>query len=85
MKPLVDIPRMGDLVQTMLHDTLRAFVSRDLDLAYQAVKQDDEVDHRYHALHDELADFIRRDPSVTDQAISLLLGAVLLRNVRGVR
>ena len=72
-KPLVDIPRMATLVQSMLHDTLEGFVHRDLDLAMQAVRRDDEVDAAYRALHDELADYIRRDPSLTSQAIALLL------------
>ena len=72
-KPLVDIPRMALLVQKMLHDTLEGFVHRDLDLAMRAVKQDDEVDHAYHSLHDELAQFVSGDPSLTSQAFSLLL------------
>jgi phosphate transport system protein len=73
MKPLVDIPRMADLVQKMLHDSLKAFVERDLDLAMQAVEQDDEVDHAYGALHDELVQYIERDPRLAAQAISLLM------------
>jgi phosphate transport system protein len=72
-KPLVDIPRMARLVQSMLHDTLEGFVHRDLQLAMQAVRRDDEVDAAYRALHDELADYVQRDPSLTSQAIALLL------------
>jgi phosphate transport system protein len=54
-KPLVDIPRMAEIVQKMLQESLKAFVNRDLALAKSAVEQDDEVDHIYRALHDELA------------------------------
>ena len=79
-KPLVDIPRMAEMVQKMLQDSLKAFVNRDLALAKSAVEQDDEVDHIYRALHDELADFIQKDPSLTFQAIRLLMiGAHLER------
>lgn len=81
VKPLVDIPRMAQLVQKMLHDTLEAFVRRDLDLALQAVKQDDEVDHAYRLVHDELIEFIQRDPSIADRAIALLLIAVYLERM----
>jgi phosphate transport system protein len=81
MKPLVDIPRMARLVRKMLHDSLTAFVHRDLDLAMQAVHQDDEVDHAYRSLHDELIEYIRRDPSLTAQAISLLLIGVYLERM----
>jgi len=81
MKRLVDIPLMADLVQRMLHDSLQAFVHRDLELAMQAVQQDDQVDRAYHTLHDELIEHIRRDPSVTNQAISLLLIGVYLERM----
>jgi len=81
MKPLVDIPRMAHIVQKMLHDSMTAFVHRDLDLAMQAVQQDDEVDHAYRSLHDELVEYIQRDPALTSQAISLLLIGVYLERM----
>jgi phosphate transport system protein len=80
-KPLVDIPRMAHLVQKMLHDSMTAFVHRDLDLAMQAVRQDDEVDHAYRSLHAELVEYIERDPGLTAQAISLLLIGVYLERM----
>lgn len=73
MKPLVDIPRMAEVVQKMLHESLRAFVQRDLDLAMKAVDQDDEVDRSYRMLHDELTEYLERDSSLAAQAMSLLL------------
>jgi phosphate transport system protein len=69
------------MVQKMLHDSLTAFVLRDLDLAMQAVQQDDEVDRLYHALHAELSEFIEKDPSLTAQAIALLLIGVYLERM----
>jgi phosphate transport system protein len=80
-KPLVDIPRMARLVQRMLHDSMTAFVHRDLELAMQAVRQDDEVDHAYRSLHDELLEFIQRDPSLAPQAMCLLLIGVYLERM----
>jgi phosphate transport system protein len=80
-KPLVDIPRMAHLVEKMLHDSLEAFVRRDLDLAMEAVLQDDEVDALYKSLHEELAEFVRKDPELIDQAMSLLLVGVYLERM----
>jgi phosphate transport system protein len=80
-KPLVDIPRMGEMVQRMLHDSLKAFVSRDLELAQAAVEQDDEVDHLYRALHEELEGYIQRDPALTFQAIRLLMVSAYLERI----
>ena len=80
-KPLIDIPRMAETVQRMLHDSMRAFVSRDLELALAAVKLDDEVDHAYRSLHEELTEFIRRDPTLVYQAIRLLMIGVYLERM----
>ncbi len=81
LKPLIDIPRMAHVVQRMLHDSLQAFVRRDLDLASEAVNMDDEVDHLYKSVHIELAEYVRRDPELIEQAMSLLLVAAYLERV----
>ncbi len=81
VKPLIDIPRMAHIVERMLHDSLQAFVRRDLDLASEAVLMDDEVDHLYKSLHRELAEFVRRDPELVEQAMSLLLVGAYLERV----
>jgi len=80
-KPLVDIPKMARLVQQMLQDSLQAFVHRDLELAMRAVEEDDAVDHAYHALYDEIVEYLQRDPSLAPQATSLLLIGVYLERM----
>ncbi|MCR4401532.1 MAG: phosphate signaling complex protein PhoU [Firmicutes bacterium] len=72
-KPLVDIPRLQGLVSQMLREALEAFVTRDLALIQKMVDADDEVDHLYRSLYDELVEFMKRDPDVVDQAVQLLL------------
>lgn len=72
-KPLVDIPRMEQMVVRMLKESLDGFVSRDLTLVEKMIKDDDEVDHLYHYLHDELCDFMKKDANLVDQAVQLLL------------
>jgi phosphate transport system protein len=64
-----------------LHDVLQAFVSRDLELATEAVQRDDEVDRLYRSLHEELAAYLRRDPNLTEQAIALLLVGTYLERI----
>lgn len=72
-KPLVDIPKLQSIVKQMLHETMDAFVSRDLTLVHKMIDDDDQVDHLYRSLYDELVDFMKKDPSVVDQAVQLLL------------
>ena len=80
-KPLVDIPRMEKIVVGMLKDSLDGFVSRDLDLIEKMIAADDEVDHLYHYLHDELCEFMKKDPELVDQAVQLLLISRYLERV----
>ncbi len=72
-KPLEDIPRMQEVVKKMLHETLDAFVTRDLELVYKMIADDEEVDTLYENLYVELKGFMKRDPSVIDQAVPLIL------------
>ncbi len=72
-KPLVHIPQMSDLVKKMLREALEAFVSRDIGLIQRMIEDDDKVDMLNKIVYNELIDYIRNDPSVTDQAIPLLL------------
>ena len=79
-KPLVDIPRMAHLVQKMLHDALDAFVRRDLELATEAVAPGRRGGPALQAAPRDLAEHVRRDPDLVEQAIALLLvGAYLER------
>ncbi len=80
-KPLVDIPRMERMVVQMLRESLEGFVSRDLALIEKMIRDDDEVDHLYRYLHDELCDFMKKDPELVDQAVQLLLIARYLERV----
>lgn len=80
-KALIDIPRMERMVVKMLKDSLEGFVSRDLALIERMINDDDEVDHLYRYLHDELCDFMKKDPALIDQAVQLLLIARYLERI----
>ena len=80
-KPLEDIPRMAQMVQEMLRETLKAFRSRDLKLVQHMISLDDDVDHLYHSLYDELVGYMKEDPKLTDQAVGLLLVARYLERI----
>ncbi|MCR4426080.1 MAG: phosphate signaling complex protein PhoU [Firmicutes bacterium] len=77
IKPLVDIPKMAQMAQNMLRQSLDSFVRRDTELAQRVGKMDDPVDEIYAALFDELADYVMRcdDPARGQQAINLLFVA----------
>ena len=80
-KPLVDIPKMAEIVQRMLRQSLEAFVNRDLDLLEKITAEDDNVDHLNRTLHDELVGFIEKDPTLASQAVRLILIARYLERI----
>lgn len=72
VKPLVDIPRMAEKVQDMLHRALDAFVREDVELARAIPREDDEVDCLYDQVYRELLTHILADPRLIQQANYLL-------------
>jgi phosphate transport system protein len=72
IKPLVDIPRMADRAQNMLHRALDAFVRQDVELARAIPLEDDEVDGLYNQVYRELLTYIIADPAIIEQANHLL-------------
>jgi phosphate transport system protein len=55
-----DLSRMTDMVQSMIRDSLRAFITQDAVLAREVCKQDDEVDYLDRALIQELLEYMGR-------------------------
>jgi phosphate transport system protein len=77
-KPLVDIPRLGDVAGRMLRGALDAFVALDPALAASVVISDDEADAIYARMRRELAGILQRDPDSVIQASYLLFVAYYL-------
>jgi phosphate transport system protein len=72
LKPLVDIPRMADHAQGMIHDGLDAFVYRKPDLARAVVIRDQKVDLLNRQLHRELTSFMIEDPHTITRCLNLM-------------
>ena len=76
LKPLIDIPRMGELAQSMVKDALDAFVRRDVNLAKDVGKRDEKLDLFRDQIFRELIAYIHEvtgKPDSVDQAIYLIL------------
>ncbi|HOA98841.1 MAG TPA: phosphate signaling complex protein PhoU [Candidatus Atribacteria bacterium] len=80
-KPLIDVPKMADLVRKMLEEAITALVQRDLTIVQKVVEADDQVDALYRSVHEEVVEHIEKDPSVTRQAIWILMIARYLERV----
>lgn len=73
LKPLIDIPRMADIVRKMLRDTLKAFIEGDAELAKQVTLTDDVVDALKTQILRELLTYMISDPKSIERALALLL------------
>jgi phosphate transport system protein len=72
LKPLIDIPRMGELAGGMLRRSLDSLVNRDVTSALEVITSDDEVDQIYEQIYRELLMFMIEDPGTVKRATYLL-------------
>jgi phosphate transport system protein len=75
IKPLIDVPRMAEITQQMLRQSLDAFMRRDASGVEQLIDWDHEVDGLYHQIFRELLTFMMEDPRTIRQATHLLFAA----------
>ena len=81
LKPLIDIPRMGDIVRTMLREGLDAFVQGDTAVAERMAAKDDDVDHLFSQVFRELLTYMIEDPKSISRATHLLMVAQALERI----
>lgn len=72
MKPLIDIPRMSEIVIKMIHDVLTAFINSDAELATEVAKKDASIDKLHHQVMTEIWSYIKADPSYVKQSTNFL-------------
>ena len=72
LKPLIDIPQLADLAQTMVTDSLNAFVRGDNQLALQICSRDNEVDQWQDQILEELLEYMVENPSSAPQVLQLI-------------
>jgi phosphate transport system protein len=72
LKPLIDIPRIGDLASNMLRLSLETLVSRDVEGAKRVIFMDDEVDEIYNQIYRELVLMMIENPKNIQRATYLL-------------
>lgn len=69
IKPLIDIPRMAELVLAMTDDSINAYMNENLDLAYKMAKMDDEVDQLHGQILREMFAYLVEDPTKVSQVL----------------
>ncbi len=81
LKPLIDIPRMAQICESMLSQSLDAFVRNDPALGRAVAQRDDELDELYKQIFRELMTFVMEDPRTVTRALNLLFAAHNLERI----
>jgi phosphate transport system protein len=72
VKPLDDIPKMGELTSVMLQDGINSFINEDAALAKHVCEMDDSVDDLKDKIFQELTALMSSDPATIERALHLL-------------
>ncbi|MGH9358326.1 MAG: phosphate signaling complex protein PhoU [Terriglobia bacterium] len=81
ISPLVDIPRMAGLVESMVRKALDAFVKKDSGLARSVLVSDDAVDDIRTGTYQELIRYMQKNPPCIPQGLNLLFVARNLERI----
>jgi phosphate transport system protein len=81
LKPYLDLPRMAAAAQSMLKDSLDAFVRNDAALAEEVIERDDEVDQLNYQMYRELLSYMAEDPKTIGRATRLLFISKYLERI----
>jgi phosphate transport system protein len=68
LKPYIDIPRMAEITEGMVRDSLDSFVRGCSRIPYEVIKKDDEVDNLNAQVLNELLFYMIQDPSTVSRA-----------------
>ncbi|MBI4490905.1 MAG: phosphate signaling complex protein PhoU [Deltaproteobacteria bacterium] len=71
LKPYIDIPRMAQISQRMIRESLDAFVREDTDLALKVCKDDQQVDDLNSQIFRETVSFMIEDPHTINRAMKI--------------
>jgi phosphate transport system protein len=80
-KPLIDIPKLGDVAQKMVKGALDSFVNKDVAIAREVWNSDDEADNYRDLIQDELIQVMMANPKVIPQSVLLIFIARHLERI----
>lgn len=81
LKPLIDLPKMAEVAEAMLRESLQAFLESSPERALPVIKRDDEVDALNDQIFRELLTYMLSDPKNITRSISLIFMARNLERI----
>lgn len=71
LKPYIDIPRMSRISQSMVRDSIDAFINGNIELAKNVIMTDDIIDDLTEKIWKELMGIMTEDPSTITRAVKI--------------
>ncbi|MGH7813878.1 MAG: phosphate signaling complex protein PhoU [Candidatus Binataceae bacterium] len=81
LKPYIDLPRMAGITQSMVKDSIDAFMRGDTELADRVIARDDEVDQINFQVYRELLSYMAEDPKTIGSATRVLFISKYLERI----
>ena len=81
LKPYIDIPRMAEIAQAMVRDSLDAYVRGCTNLPYAVIKKDDEIDSLMEQVFNELLFYMMQDQRNISRAVRVSYVAKYLERI----
>ena len=82
LKPLVDIPKLTAVAQSMVKTAVDSFIKGDVELAKKVILSDSQADKLRNLITKELIeDYMAKDSSTAPRAVQLLLIARFLERI----
>lgn len=72
IKPLIDIPKMRDIILGMLRNSKESFINENASLAYRVGREDELIDNLYKDIYTEVLMMINADSKYINQGTKLL-------------
>ncbi len=73
LKPLVDLPVMGEIAERMVRDSLEALVEKDCTIAGRVLEEEKKVDAYRDHIFRVLLTYMMADPGTIERALALIL------------
>lgn len=81
IKPLVDIPKLGDVIENMVTESIESYIQEDVDLAYKMAQTDDVADQLFSQILGELFVLMNQNPETVKQGMLLCFVARHLERI----
>jgi len=73
LRPLVDLPLMGEIAERMVRDGIQALVRKDITLANGVLEEEKKVDEYRNQIFRVLLTYMMADPGTIERALALIL------------